>query len=92
MRLHAADLGLLRYVQGHAVADERGRVLAAARGAPEPFDGVAELYWSSEIEFERCLATPEARRAGRILLEDERRFIDLACSPIFFSREHQLVP
>jgi hypothetical protein len=36
-------------------------------------------------------ATPEGRAAGRRLLEDERRFIDLAGSPLCLAEEHLIV-
>jgi hypothetical protein len=58
-----------------------------ARGAPEPYDGVAELWWESE-EALRAARGPEAREAGRLLLEDEAKFIDLANSPLWFNHEH----
>ncbi len=35
--------------------------------------------------------SPEGRAAGRALLEDERRFIDLANSCLFYVREHEIV-
>lgn len=36
-------------------------------------------------------ASREGRSAGRTLLEDERRFIDLPNSPIFFAHEREIV-
>lgn len=36
-------------------------------------------------------ATPEARNAGRVMLEDEKKFIDLTRSPIFFLKERVVV-
>jgi hypothetical protein len=36
-------------------------------------------------------ATPEGRAAGAALLEDERKFIDLASSPLFWAREHEVI-
>jgi hypothetical protein len=42
-------------------------------------------------DFARAGATPAGRAAGRRLLEDEKRFIDLTRSPIWFGEEHTLV-
>ena len=57
------------------------------RGAPEPYDGVAELWWESEEAFRASGRTPEGREAGRLLLEDEAKFIDLASSPLWLNHE-----
>ena len=59
----------------------------AARGAPEPFDGVAELWFDSD-ELLQLMQTEAGAEAGRALLEDERRFLDLANSPIFCAEDH----
>jgi uncharacterized protein (TIGR02118 family) len=80
-------LGMARYVQVHRRDDELGLGLAKARGAPEPYDGVAELWWESEEAFRAAGRTAEGREAGRLLLEDEARFIDLASSPLWLNRE-----
>ena len=91
VRSHAAALGLERYVQVHAAHDDLGALLRASRGAPEPYDGVAELWWKDRASFEAALATPAAQRAGAELLADERRFIDLASSPLWLGEEHPVV-
>jgi hypothetical protein len=57
----------------------------------EQYDGVAELWWDSYEEFAEASGTPEGRRAGRALLEDERNFIDLPNSPLFFTEEHVII-
>jgi uncharacterized protein (TIGR02118 family) len=80
-------LGMVRYVQVHCRGDELGLGMARVRGAPEPYDGVAELWWESEQAFRAAGRTPEGREAGRLLLEDEARFIDLANSPLWLNRE-----
>jgi hypothetical protein len=80
-------LGMVRYVQVHRRDDELGFGMAKARGAPEPYDGVAELWWESEDAFRASGRTPEGREAGRLLLEDEAKFIDLANSPLWLNRE-----
>ena len=80
-------LGMVRYVQVHRRDDELGLGMAKVRGAPEPYDGIAELWWESEDAFRASGRTPEGREAGQLLLEDEARFIDLANSPLWLNRE-----
>lgn len=91
VRRHAPALGLERYVQVHAAHDDVAAALRASRGAPESYDGVAELWWRDRAAFDAALARPEAQRAGAELLEDERRFIDLARSPLWLGEEHPVV-
>ena len=56
-----------------------------------PYDGVAEVYWDSIDDLVAGGSSREGREAGRALLEDERRFIDLANSVLFYVREHEIV-
>jgi uncharacterized protein (TIGR02118 family) len=86
-------MGLVRYVQAHALDDEQNARMAAQRdGAMEPrYDGVAELWWESEEDLTTHAGTPEGREAGAALLEDERRFIDLAQSPLWLAHEYPQV-
>ena len=91
VRRHAAALGIERYVQVHAAYDDLGAVLRASRSAPEPYDGVAELWWRDRASFEAALATPAAQRAGAELLADEKRFIDLARSPLWLGDEQPVI-
>ncbi len=88
VRRYADVLRIRRYVQVHTLDDPVQDALRASRGGPEPYDGVAELWWDSREDLVR--ADPEWRRAGQALLEDERRFIDLARSPLFIGEEHPL--
>lgn len=80
-------LGMVRYVQLHRLDEELGLAMTKLRGAPAPYDGVAELWWESEEAFRASGRTPEGREAGRLLLEDEAKFIDLANSPLWLNRE-----
>jgi uncharacterized protein (TIGR02118 family) len=91
VKRHAEALGIERYVQVHAAHDDLGAALQASRGAPDAYDGVAELWWRDRAAFEAALAKPEAQRAGAELLADERRFIDLARSPLWLGEEHPVV-
>ena len=83
---HREALRIRRYVQLHTGNDAMNAAVAASRGAPEVFDGVAELWWDS---FDDIMTndSAEARAAGLALLEDERKFIDLPRSPLFFGEE-----
>ena len=92
VRRHAATLRIRRYVQVHTREDPLNGVLQASRGGPEPYDGVAELWWDSRQDLEAALAAPEAQAAAHELLEDEKRFIDLARSALWLGTERPIIP
>jgi uncharacterized protein (TIGR02118 family) len=91
VRRHAAALHVRRYVQVHTLDDPLQDALRASRGGPDPYDGVAELWWDDRAALAAALADPDAQRAAAELLEDERRFIDLARSPLFVAEEHPIL-
>ncbi len=85
-------LGVLRYTQTHRVDDPMNEAMARARGGMEdPYDGVAELWWSSEEALGEASSTEAGRRAGQALLVDEAEFIDLAASPLWVAHEYPQV-
>jgi uncharacterized protein (TIGR02118 family) len=88
---HAAALRIRRYVQLHCSDDAGDDSLRASRGAPEGYDGVAELWWDSFEDMAEAGTTAEGRAAGRALSEDEKRFIDLAHSPFTMGIEHPII-
>ena len=90
---HAATLRIRRYVQMHSLADGDpvNAGLRASRGGPEDYVGVAELRWDSLDDLAAANASDEGRAASLALLEDERRFIDLARSPLWLGREHVVI-
>ncbi|MEZ5235438.1 MAG: EthD family reductase [Acidimicrobiia bacterium] len=86
---HQRALGVLRYTQSHRLGDAADERMAAARGGMEPpYDGAAELWFASEAALAEAGATPAGRAAGRALLEDEARFIDLPSSPLWLAHEY----
>lgn len=91
VRSHAEALGIRRYVQVHTLPEPVNAAVAASRGAPEAYDGVAELWYDSLEALAAAVATDEGRTASRLLLEDERTFIDHAASPIWFAEEHPIL-
>ena len=91
VRARAGVLGIRRYVQTHT-EDLPGlhRSLQNRNGgAPAPYDGVAEL-WFDSLESIRN-DDPARQKAAAELLEDERNFIDLPNSPMWFAKEHVIV-
>jgi uncharacterized protein (TIGR02118 family) len=92
VRKHADALRIRRYVQTHTLLGDAADSLRATRGGPPGYDGVAELWWDSEEDIAAALTAPGGSDAGRILLEDERKFIDLANSPLFWAREREIIP
>jgi uncharacterized protein (TIGR02118 family) len=92
VRSHAETLKIRKYVQTHTL-DNAGmnQALAASRGAPELYDGVAELWWDSIDDLMSSGSTEEARAASQALLEDERKFIDHSRSPLWIAEEHPIV-
>lgn len=91
VRSHQKALRMVRYVQVHAIETPLSGPMQGARKAPEPFDGVAELWWNSLDDLEASMHDPASRIAGRELLEDEAKFIDLPNSPLWFGQEHVIV-
>jgi uncharacterized protein (TIGR02118 family) len=80
-------LGIKKYIQLHTIATPLDAALRDNRGGPEPFDGIAEVWWESLEVVQRSLADPEAQAAWAALIEDEKRFIDLQHSPLWFGEE-----
>ena len=87
---HAKTLGILRYVQVHAGHDALNDAMQGSRGGPQAYDGIAELWFESE-EAMAANTSEAAAKAGAELLEDEKKFIDLANSPLWFGDEFVVV-
>lgn len=87
----AETLLIRRYVQLHSLPAEVSAPIRASRQGPAEYDGVAELWFDSLDALAANGARPEARAAAALLLEDERRFIDLAKSPLWWGEERPVV-
>jgi len=88
VKRHAELLRIRRYVQTHARDTDLDDALAASRGSePRQYDGVAELWWDSIDDLVQAATIEQGRIAQQALLEDERRFIDVANSPIWLGEE-----
>lgn len=87
----AETLHIRRYVQAHSLGESFNLGVRAARQAPPEYDGVAELWYDGLEAVVANAARPEARAAAALLLEDERRFIDLERSPLWWSHERPIL-
>lgn len=87
----AETLQIRRYVQLHSLPPEASAGIRASRDAPQEFDGVAELWFDSLEALAENGRRPEAQAAGAMLLEDEKRFIDLPKSPLWWGQERVVV-
>jgi hypothetical protein len=80
-------LRIRRYVQLHSAPPEVSAAIRGSRNSPEQYDGVAQLWFENFGDLAAGATDPEAADAGRLLLEDERRFIDLDKSPLWWGEE-----
>ena len=87
----AETLQIRRYVQLHSLPSEVSAPFRESRNAPPEYDGVAELWFDSLEALAANATRPEAQAAGRLLLEDERKFIDLPKSPLWWGEEKPIV-
>jgi uncharacterized protein (TIGR02118 family) len=88
---HREVLRIKRYVQLHSFDPALSLATRNSRGGPEQYDGVAELWWDSFDDLAATSADPAAIAAGRELLEDERKFIDLPRSPLWWGEEKTII-
>jgi uncharacterized protein (TIGR02118 family) len=89
--VRAETLGIRRYVQAHTahLPDAHAALQARNGGAPEPFDGVAELWFDSLDAF--ASVDPAVQKASADLFEDEQKFIDHPNSPMWISQENVVI-
>jgi len=84
----ARTLRIRRYLQSHTIDDALYDGLRAQRtGMHEPFDGIASLWWDTREDLLAAMTSDAGRKAGALLLEDEKRFIDLSRSPLWVGQE-----
>ena len=91
VRSFQSVLGIRRYVQVHRVDTPFNDVLRQSRGALEPFDGTAEVWWDDLESLAAGTSTPEGVAAAQALLEDEARFIDLGRSALWLGEEVEVI-
>jgi hypothetical protein len=86
----AAATRLRRYVQNHPIQHGMTDALRQGRGAiAGDYDGIVEAWWDSFEDLAEVGNT--AKEIAGALLEDERRFCDLARSVMWFAVEHEFI-
>ncbi len=81
-------LRIRRYVQVHTLD---APMTQEGEDRPEPYDGVAELWWDSIEDLQANADSPERQQAGQDLREDEMKFIDLSRSPVWIAQERPII-
>jgi uncharacterized protein (TIGR02118 family) len=89
-RRYAEALAVRRYTQSHRVQTGFNAALQTHRGAPEGFDGVAEVWFESLADLRAALTSDAGRAAAEILIADERRFVEHSASPIWIAEEIEI--
>lgn len=82
----AGPLRMAKYVQSHAIAPDVNAGIQAGRNYEAPLDGITEV-WTRAEDVGKA-SGDAARDAAAALVEDERRFVQMDRSRLFFTREH----
>ena len=90
VKAHAASINAVRYVQSHQRMPTLNDAFRQSRNLAEPYDGVTELWWETEEDLMRALASPEGQKAAALLIEDESKFIDFSRSCMFLTEEIEI--
>lgn len=80
------QLGVIKYVQHHAVQPEATELARQGRGLAEPFDGIAAITFTDWASVELGNLSPESAAAHAELAADEARFIDQSRSSMIFTK------
>ena len=94
IRQYQGVLGIRRYVQTIPLDNPAAQsAIQSGRGTePVDFDGCAELWWDDLESHLAARKTPEGAKALHLLIEDEKRFVDLSRSQFWYATERLIVP
>lgn len=79
-----------KYVQSHTLDSPLTAGMRDARGMQPDYDGVAEVWFSSEEDLMEAMSSTEGEQLSAALLEDEKNFIDHSQSSAFIVNEVEL--
>ena len=87
---NADGMAAKRYVQSHTIDTPLNEMFRESRGLLPECDGVAEVWFESEEAMVAAMSTPDGKKLGAALVEDEVNFIDHSKSSAFLVREQEL--
>ncbi|WP_120499389.1 EthD domain-containing protein [Roseovarius sp. EL26] len=79
-----------RYVQSHTIDSPLNDAMKSSRNMQPEFDGVAEVWFTSEDDLIEAMGSAEMQELSAALLQDEANFIDHEQSSAFIVQEHAL--
>ncbi|WP_321336127.1 EthD domain-containing protein [Breoghania sp.] len=93
IRKHADVLGIRHYVQNAPYGDGSAqKALEFGRSAPSfGFDGCAELWWDDLESHLSARKTCAGKKALQEIIEDEKRFVDLESSLLWYCSERPIL-
>lgn len=93
VRKHMAVLGIRRYIQTVPFDNDAAQNgIQQGRGTlPVDFDGCAELWWDNLDAHLATRQTEEGRLALQELMADEKTFVDLSRSLLWYGEERAII-
>ncbi|OLO36357.1 ethyl tert-butyl ether degradation protein EthD [Alkalihalophilus pseudofirmus] len=93
VKKHAEVLRIRRYIQQPSIENVKiqEKIRATRNTEIADYDGVAELWWDSLEDHAEPRRSQEGVAAADALLEDEKRFIDLSRSRIWYATEREII-
>ncbi len=86
---NAGAMRAKRYLQSHTIDSPLNESMRESRSMLPEYDGVAEVWFSSEEDLMAAMSSPEGQQLSAALLEDEGNFVDHSRSSAFIVREHE---
>ncbi|WP_377189319.1 EthD domain-containing protein [Ruegeria meonggei] len=78
-----------RYVQSHTIDSPLNAAMKNSRNMLPEFDGVAEVWFTSEEDLMEAMGSSEMQELSVELLQDEANFVDHTRSCAFIVRERE---
>lgn len=88
---NAEKLGAKKYVQSLTIDSSLNQGLRESRGMLSEFDGVAEVWFESELALIEGMSSPEGQEIAAALQTDENNFIDHSKSAAYIVQEQVML-